>query len=255
MKIHLLCAASLGALLTASGAHAQQQTPVAPAPSISPMPASQPTLNLNSGDTRALQNGLARAGFNPGPADGVYGMRTRQAVMAWQRQNNVEPNGNVSAPMLSSLGVQQGAAAMPRAARNDRDRAYMGGGMVQQPQGGGPVDAAGHPLSSNQAGGGEGPGSNNARQAPVNSRQGVNPTPGGRAIQRDAAGRPLGSNAAGGGEGPGSNNERASVGSRVPGTGGAPPRDAAGQPLSSNAPGGGEGPGSNNVRPGGQTTR
>lgn len=83
-----------------------------------------------SGQTRQLQQALARAGYDPGPADGVFGPRTRQAVMDWQRSNNMQATGRPDARMLSSLGVSGGAATAQGRTGNDRDRAYMGGGAV-----------------------------------------------------------------------------------------------------------------------------
>lgn len=78
--------------------------------------------------TRQLQQALRDRGFDPGPVDGIPGPQTRDAVAEWQRQNNMEPTGRPNREMLSSLGVTAPAAqARPR---DERDRAYMGGGMV-----------------------------------------------------------------------------------------------------------------------------
>ncbi len=44
---------------------------------------------------RRVQSLLARIGYNPGPTDGVFGQQTRQAVIAFQRNNGLTPDGIV----------------------------------------------------------------------------------------------------------------------------------------------------------------
>lgn len=78
-----------------------------------------------SSQTRQLQQALNAQGYDVGPADGLYGPRTREAVMDWQRRNNMTPTGTPDRQMLSSLGVAAGGTAQA-----ERDRAYMGGGNV-----------------------------------------------------------------------------------------------------------------------------
>jgi peptidoglycan hydrolase-like protein with peptidoglycan-binding domain len=89
-----------------------------------------------SSDTRQLQQALNSRGFDAGPVDGVYGQRTRQAVMDYQRANNMEATGRPSQQLMSSLNISssstrnmaQGTGAT--GSRSSRDGAYMGGGMV-----------------------------------------------------------------------------------------------------------------------------
>jgi hypothetical protein len=76
--------------------------------------------------TRQLQQALRDRGFDPGPIDGIQGPRTREAIMDYQRANNMEATGRPSQQMMSSLGVAGGGSRSTA----DRDRAYMGGGMV-----------------------------------------------------------------------------------------------------------------------------
>ncbi len=42
-----------------------------------------------------LQKALVRAGYNPGPVDGHVGKRTKNAVKAFQRKNNLRADGIV----------------------------------------------------------------------------------------------------------------------------------------------------------------
>ena len=55
--------------------------------------------------TRQLQQALNSRGFNAGPADGVWGPRTRSAVSDWQRANNETVTGTPSSQMLSQFNV------------------------------------------------------------------------------------------------------------------------------------------------------
>jgi len=53
------------------------------------------TLRLGSSGPNVMlvQSLLARIGYNPGPVDGIFGQRTRQAVIAFQRDNGLAPDG------------------------------------------------------------------------------------------------------------------------------------------------------------------
>ena len=67
---------------------------------------------LKRDERRNVQRGLASLGFNPGPADGLFGPRTRVAVGAWQEAKGFEASGRLTreqADALMALGrVQQG---------------------------------------------------------------------------------------------------------------------------------------------------
>ncbi len=53
---------------------------------------------------RKVQQALIDAGFNPGPADGVSGAKTRIAIESFQKQNNL-PTGKLTKKTLRVLGV------------------------------------------------------------------------------------------------------------------------------------------------------
>ncbi|MGF1527435.1 MAG: peptidoglycan-binding protein, partial [Candidatus Competibacterales bacterium] len=50
-------------------------------------------LNLSRSQRRQIQASLARRGFDPGPADGLLGPRSRRAIAAFQRTRGEEPTG------------------------------------------------------------------------------------------------------------------------------------------------------------------
>ena len=70
-----------------------------------------PTLKRD--ERRHIQRGLASLGFNPGPADGLFGPKTRVAVGAWQEAKGFEASGQPTreqADALMALGrAQQGS--------------------------------------------------------------------------------------------------------------------------------------------------
>jgi len=46
-------------------------------------------------DVKLIQSLLSKIGYNPGPIDGIYGPKTQQAVIAFQRNNNLLASGIV----------------------------------------------------------------------------------------------------------------------------------------------------------------
>ena len=71
-------------------------------------------LGLTREDRRAIQSSLAARGFDPGPADGLFGARTRAAIGRWQAGRGEEPTGFLDAEAarsLLTLATQQQAEA------------------------------------------------------------------------------------------------------------------------------------------------
>jgi len=50
-----------------------------------------------------IQSKLAAKGYNPGPADGVAGRKTRGAIRAYQRDNGLLVNGQPSSQLASHI--------------------------------------------------------------------------------------------------------------------------------------------------------
>lgn len=77
--------------------------------------------NGSSGDdVKALQEGLALLGFDPGSADGIFGGKTAAAVKAFQESKNLTADGVVGPNTQSSFDLAV-AAAKGKAAREARE--------------------------------------------------------------------------------------------------------------------------------------
>lgn len=60
---------------------------------------------------KLVQRQLAQAGYDPGPADGIMGSRTRSAIRDWQRAHAMPVTGEVDQALLASLGAPSGSTA------------------------------------------------------------------------------------------------------------------------------------------------
>ena len=71
-----------------------------------------PTDGISVADRRALvmkiQTALADQGYDPGPADGFAGPRTRQAVLAFQRNIGLAETGTISSDVVAALAGPSG---------------------------------------------------------------------------------------------------------------------------------------------------
>ena len=68
-----------------------------------PAPAADPAT------VKSIQAGLARLGFDPGPADGVLGAKTRAAIREFQQQNGIPANGEATAEVARKINEQVAA--------------------------------------------------------------------------------------------------------------------------------------------------
>jgi len=66
-------------------------------------------LVAQSDTIRQAQQALKDKGFDPGPIDGKYGPKTREAVLNYQKQNNIVANGRLGGETYESLGVKRDA--------------------------------------------------------------------------------------------------------------------------------------------------
>ncbi len=94
---------------------AAQPTPKPPSPPSPPSTGACPELRLGSRGSAVirLQNLLRNAGFNPGPADGVFGRRTENAVRAFQARQRLTVTGVVNIATWRALGENCGITPPP----------------------------------------------------------------------------------------------------------------------------------------------
>lgn len=60
-------------------------------------------VTLSRADRRRIQWYLAKLGFNPGPADGAFGKRTRNAISAWQARQRAAETGVLTSEQATFL--------------------------------------------------------------------------------------------------------------------------------------------------------
>ena len=58
-----------------------------------------------------VQQSLTTLGFDAGPADGVFGRRTRSAIWEWQAANGLEATGHVTREQFASIMAVDGSPA------------------------------------------------------------------------------------------------------------------------------------------------
>ena len=96
----LLCveagAADRVALVIGNASYAQ-------APTLNHAAEVEATLGLGRSKLRRIQQGLTSLGFKPGPADGVFGRRTRKAIAAWQTSLGEAPTGYLDRKSAGTL--------------------------------------------------------------------------------------------------------------------------------------------------------
>jgi lytic murein transglycosylase len=64
---------------------------------------------LSLADRMTAQRALALQGFDPGPADGLIGLKTREALRAWQKARGLVADGYLSPDMIQRLKASAGA--------------------------------------------------------------------------------------------------------------------------------------------------
>ena len=100
-------------------------TPDEPKPEVSLQPAGptpetiEAALGLKRTERRQIQTGLASLGIDPGPADGVFGRRTRAAIVQWQASVDKPATGYLDAEATKELAKEGHAAAPPPGKRTE----------------------------------------------------------------------------------------------------------------------------------------
>jgi peptidoglycan hydrolase-like protein with peptidoglycan-binding domain len=65
----------------------------------------------------SVQSGLARLGYDPGPADGIAGPRTREAVRRYQQDRRLLVDGAITPALAEHVRAAAEAAPSASAAR------------------------------------------------------------------------------------------------------------------------------------------
>ena len=108
----------------APGGDEEVAPPVAP-PSPSPEEEER-GLGLSREERRLVQLGLSSAGHDPGLADGVFGGRTREALVAWQSSKRMDVTGHLTREQsagLVALGREEAERKAREAEERERQRA------------------------------------------------------------------------------------------------------------------------------------
>ena len=84
---------------------------VSPEPLVPTPESIESALSLNREERRRIQQGLASLGFDPGPADGLFGRGTRGAISRWQASRGAAATGYLDADAVRTL-VAEGEAAL-----------------------------------------------------------------------------------------------------------------------------------------------
>ena len=114
--------AQLGVEVVAS---APPDSPPSPAMLTGPSPEDvESSLGLGRGARRMVQAGLSSLGYEPGPADGLFGARTRDAIRRYQGEKGFEATGYLrgeETEALVALG-EEAALAQAKAERREVQR-------------------------------------------------------------------------------------------------------------------------------------
>ena len=124
--------------LEIAGPDAAQAEPVvavrtsAPGTPVSSVPASGParldpqelesSLGLERAERRRVQAGLASLGYGPGPADGLFGARTREAIRRYQAAKGFETTGYLTSELSEALQLLGGEAQAEKRRQEERSR-------------------------------------------------------------------------------------------------------------------------------------
>jgi peptidoglycan hydrolase-like protein with peptidoglycan-binding domain len=71
----------------------------------------QPQASQNQELVKQAQEKLSAAGHEAGPADGMIGPKTRDALKEFQQSKGIEPSGQLDRQTLAELGVSDAASA------------------------------------------------------------------------------------------------------------------------------------------------
>jgi hypothetical protein len=119
-----------------SGPLGQPQSPAASRPEAVIMGVEIPEQAVQPQFMAQVQQQLQQAGFYEGPIDGLYGDRTQAALAAWQRQQGLQPTGQLNAQTLAAMDVDSMAtqqAELPQQQQQTGQQQSTGEQQARQP--------------------------------------------------------------------------------------------------------------------------
>ncbi|MGE5515720.1 MAG: peptidoglycan-binding domain-containing protein [Bacteroidota bacterium] len=94
---------------------------------------------LDQNTARQVQQQLQSQGYDVGQVDGVWGAKSRQALMNFQRDQNIQANGRPDRQTMAALGIEpsatqqaqtpEGSRRTPEPQRQERQE-REGGGLL-----------------------------------------------------------------------------------------------------------------------------
>jgi peptidoglycan hydrolase-like protein with peptidoglycan-binding domain len=74
-----------------------------------------------STNIKEAQQALKDKGYDPGPVDGVMGMKTKEALKSFQSASNLQATGTIDAQTAEKLGIQSGSSSSRGSTSASRD--------------------------------------------------------------------------------------------------------------------------------------
>lgn len=94
---------------------------------------------IDQNTARQVQQQLQSQGYDVGQVDGVWGQKSRQALMNYQRDQNIQATGRPDQQTLAALGVERGGTQQAQTPdqgtrraqerQGERQQEYQGGGQ------------------------------------------------------------------------------------------------------------------------------
>jgi peptidoglycan hydrolase-like protein with peptidoglycan-binding domain len=93
-------------------------------------------ITLSNDEIRQLQIVLRQKGFDIGEPDGVFGQRTRQALILFQQRNGLQATGRIDVRTTTALGISTRSGQQGNQAPGNQQQPTTGqAGNPQQPGG------------------------------------------------------------------------------------------------------------------------
>jgi peptidoglycan hydrolase-like protein with peptidoglycan-binding domain len=74
-----------------------------------------------STNIKEAQQALKDKGYDPGPVDGVMGMKTKEALKSFQSASNLQTTGTLDAQTAEKLGIQSSSSTSRSSSSASRD--------------------------------------------------------------------------------------------------------------------------------------